>query len=56
MIENSISFLTLLIPILRRFLNKLPRPTVNIVRKNTLLVVGNAVIEKEPLWTVFDGC
>jgi len=56
MIEYSVSFLTLLISILRRFLDKLPSPTVNIVGKDTFLMVRNAVIEKESLWTVLYGC
>jgi len=56
MIEYPISFLTLLIPVWRRFLDKLPRSTVHIVRKNTFLMVGDAVIKKKPLWTVLYSC
>jgi len=56
MIEYSVSFLTLLVSILRRFLDELPSPTVNIVGKDTFLMVGNAVIEKKSLWTILYSC
>jgi len=54
-VENTISFLTLGVSVWGWLLNKFSGPAVYIMRKNTLLVVRNAVIKKQTFWAVFNS-